>query len=562
MLWIIQVVLLPLAIGHELPVCKTPPQSLSEADIGARTVKYRRQGAIDAESLLERHLGNPMQEGMLERIWDDGYIDSLDGTLELIEEAREKNQESLVQNLLLVFQAVKKLIIDEAVLGEMYGNALLVPADYRTYSQHSPFLRSRKLREEDLVLLKAIQQAHGNKDNLDEMGNSASKLCDLAAQDVSCQTNDQTNDAYFVFVKLRLNSDVLRFMQESFNNTVFPDVQSLFLNFEESNPNASHQEYLKLLTGMFPNVQALGLDGFFPVASDWGSYFENVLGISYFGLSFEGRPLPDLFCKFQRLRLLGVRYITSLPQCLEGLTDLIHLDVRQAWFTSSASINVKLPNLINFVSFQNGAHSRCSPLDSDGKPRCRLLYERKKDFYTDSDENLSYQCPEKGWHLRFDDPSTAFWTWSSLQRFWVDANWFSGSIPDFISGRWPRMRSLDLYNNNMSGPLPAALLEMKNLTKLQLQDNDFSCSEEPTTEEAGIVARLARMPNMDFLFLDSNPRLCGCIPAGHRTGDVETRECKIQIGRTRIHPQCSEIMDTHDEKNDHGLEGVHGDEEL
>ena len=62
-----------------------------------------------------------------------------------------------------------------------------------------------------------------------------------------------------------------------------------------------------------------------------------------------------------------------------------------------------------------------------------------------------WQCPAHGWAVKFDDLALPFWNWTKLEKFWVDANFFHGSIPGSIAARWPMLRSLDLYNNDLTG---------------------------------------------------------------------------------------------------------------
>ena len=45
---------------------------------------------------------------------------------------------------------------------------------------------------------------------------------------------------------------------------------------------------------------------------------------------------------------------------------------------------------------------------------------------------------------RLDDPEAPWWSWHRLERFWVDANFLFGPIPDALIRAWPEMRYLDL----------------------------------------------------------------------------------------------------------------------
>merc|ERR1740130_2381084 len=105
---------------------------------------------------------------------------------------------------------------------------------------------------------------------------------------------------------------------------------------------------------------------------------------------------------------------------------------------------------------------------------CRPLYLYKADVEGGDTNDLAWQCRSLGWRLPFDDLSLPFWNWKSIEKFWVDANFWHGSIPVEIGEKWPHLRTLDLYNNDMSGPLPSSLRQLRNLSNIQLQDNNFS----------------------------------------------------------------------------------------
>ena len=80
----------------------------------------------------------------------------------------------------------------------------------------------------------------------------------------------------------------------------------------------------------------------------------------------------------------------------------------------------------------------------------------------------------KGGAVEFHDPTQPFWSWHKIEKFWVDAIFFHGSIPDFIGFKWPWLRTIDLYNNELTGTIPASMARLTDLTQIQLQDNDLT----------------------------------------------------------------------------------------
>merc|ERR1712039_1140548 len=82
-----------------------------------------------------------------------------------------------------------------------------------------------------------------------------------------------------------------------------------------------------------------------------------------------------------------------------------------------------------------------------------------------------------------------------------DGQWLHGSIPAFMSARWPNLRTLDLYDNNLRGGIPTEIGSMSSLAFVQLQGNRLS----------GIVpSTLFHSPRVE-VNLQHNPGLHGCL---------------------------------------------------
>lgn len=69
----------------------------------------------------------------------------------------------------------------------------------------------------------------------------------------------------------------------------------------------------------------------------------------------------------------------------------------------------------------------------------------------DDDDTAAWQCPWESWVVKLDHSEAPWWAWHQMERFWVDANFFHGSFPARLAESWPRMRSLDLQLNEISG---------------------------------------------------------------------------------------------------------------
>lgn len=101
---------------------------------------------------------------------------------------------------------------------------------------------------------------------------------------------------------------------------------------------------------------------------------------------------------------------------------------------------------------------------------------------------------------------------------------------------WPQLRTLDLYDNNLTGPVPSQLADMRNLDFVQLQGNRF---------EGTVPAKVLAPGRFNRLKLSHNPELKGCLPNDleDRVIDeifVEVEESRATIGGTQIRTDCDE----------------------
>jgi len=95
-----------------------------------------------------------------------------------------------------------------------------------------------------------------------------------------------------------------------------------------------------------------------------------------------------------------------------------------------------------------------------------------------------------------------------MERFWVDGNGFTGTIPSDAHLAWPNLRSLDLYSNRLTGPVPAALGRFQDLIQLQLQDNLLS-DGPPSLPGGQALFSLGAQPSLVQADLRMNENLTG-----------------------------------------------------
>jgi len=125
--------------------------------------------------------------------------------------------------------------------------------------------------------------------------------------------------------------------------------------------------------------------------------------------------------------------------------------------------------------------------------------------WEDFQEGPSFLCPQHSFGFAFEEFVKL--GWSNIEEVWLDGNFLTGKIPDDIALRWPRLKSLDLYDNDLEGPLPESLGTLP-FVKLQLHANNFE-GRVPQN-----VWRLTQRPHL-LLGLQENINLTGCASVGH-----------------------------------------------
>ena len=233
-------------------------------------------------------------------------------------------------------------------------------------------------------------------------------------------------------------------------------------------------------------------------------------------------------CHSPKLLSLEVEGAVGLPECLgRANTALLRLDVRGGKFGAAppgggdgcggagagaggegaanplpASL-AGLVNLVQFIGFEQN-QLPCPPADhaarsaAAGLGPCQPTYLWKAQQLTGE---RPWQCPWAGWRARFDDPAAPWWGWRSIEMFWVDSNFFYGTIPAAMATRWPALRTLDLYDNDLSGTIPPEMGQMADLHQVLLHDNRLTGT---------VPAALLALPRLQQLQFSLNPELGGC----------------------------------------------------
>ena len=113
-----------------------------------------------------------------------------------------------------------------------------------------------------------------------------------------------------------------------------------------------------------------------------------------------------------------------------------------------------------------------------------------------------------------------------LEYLWLEGNLFTGTLPDSW-GALRGLKHLDLFDNDLSGPLPDNLANCLNLHVLNLRGNNFN-GTVPASWGA-----LRRLTNLDLRHND----ISGSIPA-ELCSLVESKALEILVDCDEVYCDC------------------------
>jgi len=220
-------------------------------------------------------------------------------------------------------------------------------------------------------------------------------------------------------------------------------------------------------------------------------------------------------CSLTGLRMLAIiGPFVGLPSCFANLQKLLHLDVRGCWLNQPLPQSLRTwSQLRTFIAFGQREHfcpaKGCLPSVDNG---------------LGDDPDVVFWCPVGGWTVAFE--SVAFPEWTSIQKFWVDQNFLTGTIPSWLPTQWRQLRTLDLYSNRLSGSIPKELAALPQIFQLQLHDNRLTGSV-PSTDVFS--------PSLRFLHVAMNAELRGCWPARFKLDEsINSTRVVMYSASTRV----------------------------
>jgi len=198
------------------------------------------------------------------------------------------------------------------------------------------------------------------------------------------------------------------------------------------------------------------------------------------GPLLSGEQLAPL-CKLRSLWSLNLagNLITSLPACFGDLIELRLLDVRSARLQHRNALPPELSKLVNLrhlIVFGQGETLYESPASSCTKRSdCMPSYTTilgERELVGDGNLN-EWQCGS----LVGDVDDLPVFGMARLERLWLDMNNLTMS-PDFLERAvqaWPKLRTLDLYSNNIKVDVNVVqkLKQLPQLHQLLLHNNNL-----------------------------------------------------------------------------------------
>eukprot|EP00054_Salpingoeca_dolichothecata_P011630 m.64566 g.64566 ORF g.64566 m.64566 type:complete len:402 (+) comp19556_c0_seq1:556-1761(+) len=224
--------------------------------------------------------------------------------------------------------------------------------------------------------------------------------------------------------------------------------------------------------------------------------------------------LPSTMNKLERLAWLEIRAHEDgqgLPEFdhLMHMCSIPHLRVLDLDHVAGKAVLPdsfgQLSELMVLSTFESGDFF-CPPKDIPNRDRCRLHCRVLVDNGT---PGKAFRCPAAGLGGPIPD---SFKKLRRMEKFWVDANFLTGPVPDWLPDYWPNLRSLDLFDNDFVGEFPQSYARLQKLEHAQLQCNDLH----------GVVPRsFFELPRLRRVSIGQNPQLGGCVEhkdvAGTRT---------------------------------------------
>lgn len=255
-------------------------------------------------------------------------------------------------------------------------------------------------------------------------------------------------------------------------------------------------------------------------------------------MSLESVPAETFapLCKLPGLKYLRIECrLQGLPACIGNLTTLTHLDVRGNHFghaplgTAFPASMANLVNLVEFIGFEQGT-ATYQGLSS----WCTKRKDCVPTFETlggGDDESQAWKCRPLRGHL--DD--LPFFGLRKLEKFWFDMNSLE-LRPHFFEKAvrsWPSLRSLDLYDNNITCEVDdiAHLKALPQMQQLLMQGNR-------------VHGKLRGAFFRDWpetwskLDLSMNPRLEGCLHPGDLPAPLVFKYAGTRVVVSRACPRA------------------------
>nr|XP_009784873.1 PREDICTED: receptor-like protein 12 [Nicotiana sylvestris] len=252
-----------------------------------------------------------------------------------------------------------------------------------------------------------------------------------------------------------------------------------YLDLEETKLYGDLPKSIFLLSNLETlRLSANDLTVSFPKSNWSSSHTLTEIDISYNNVSGGVLPAASLgsFKALKIVKLSQCNLVGSIPESISNLSQVTELDLSYNHLESKIPDVVSNLEKLEFLSLSDNSLSGPLPLTTNGGGLQNL-----KDV--DLSRN-SLNCSIPSWMISLP----------SLIHLTLESNHFSGLLPEFKPNS--SLRVLDLFQNQLVGPIPQSLRHLLNLSVLALGSNNLS-------GEVG-AEMLSSMTKLHYLELSSN----------------------------------------------------------
>ncbi|CAA6669871.1 unnamed protein product [Spirodela intermedia] len=179
-------------------------------------------------------------------------------------------------------------------------------------------------------------------------------------------------------------------------------------------------------------------------------------------------------CRVTRLKIYALNVVGTVPEELQNLTQLTHINMDQNYLTGPLPAFLGNLTSLQYMSFGINALSGPFPKELGQLSSLVLIGMGSNNFSGSLPPELGSLLNLEQWYmdscgLSGEIPSS-FSNLTKLKKCnWASDNHFTGKIPDFI-GTYTNLEDLRFQGNSFQGPIPSSLSNLNKLKSLRIGD--------------------------------------------------------------------------------------------